>query len=62
MDFTEPNWSSIFKLYTFPLRWLCVYFAVFPLLGGCEPLNNIPCTTIRYESQVMMLNYSLHLS
>ncbi|KAI0277399.1 glycoside hydrolase [Russula aff. rugulosa BPL654] len=47
MDFTEPNWSSIFKLYTgFPLHlWLCVYFAIFPLLSGCEPLNNIPLST-----------------
>jgi hypothetical protein len=63
MDFTEPNWSYIFKLYTgFPLHlWLCVYFAIFPLLSGCEPLNNIPCAIIRYETRVMMLKCSLHL-
>src|SRR6267154_2752862 len=57
MDFTELNWISIFKPYKgFPLhRWLCVYFATFPLLSGCEPLNNIPCTITHYETQVMML-------
>lgn len=60
MDFTEPNWISIFKLYTwFPLhRWLCVYFAIFPLLSGCEPLNNIPCTITHDETQAMMLKRS----
>lgn len=51
MDFTEPNWLSILKSYTgFPLhRWLCVYFATFPLLSGCEPLNNIPCTITHHN-------------
>lgn len=48
MDFTEPNWLSDLKFYAwFPLRhWLCLYFGIFPLLSGCEPLNNLPCTPI----------------
>jgi hypothetical protein len=60
MDFTEPNWLSIFKLNTgFSLhRWLCVYFAIFPLLSGCELLNNIPCTITHYETQIMVLKFS----
>jgi hypothetical protein len=60
MDFTEPNWLSIFKLNPgFSLHhWLCVYFAIFPLLSGCELLNNIPCMITHYETQIMVLKFS----
>jgi len=64
MDFPEPSWSSILNLYTglSLRRWLCMYFAIFPLLSaGCEPLNNIPCTITRYETQLMTLKSSLPL-
>ncbi len=44
MDFFEPNWLTILK-YT-----LWVYFAVFPLPSGCEPLNNLPCGITHSET------------
>ena len=63
MEFTESNWLSHLKFHTwFPLRrWLCVYFAFFPLLSGCELLDNVPCAPTYCETQVMVLKCSLLL-
>jgi hypothetical protein len=45
MDFFKSNWLTNLKLYT-----LWVYIAVFPLLSGCEHLNNLPCEITHSET------------
>ena len=64
MDFTEPNWLSFITSYTwFPLRhWLCLYFAIFPLLNGCSPSNNLPCARTYRKIHVTVLKCSLTLA